>query len=154
MANLEIHFRHSVYDCIVKFITVFGWLVLIFYEKKILLARWCWWLVLVLCEREILLAGCSEDEANIVHISRFFKITYDLYTVDMIHFFFSESSTSNSRILKSNALVVLCRHRTFCMLIQFLRPSTQGRTPTTCPCRHPTCMQLHVGPLVLSLSKR
>jgi len=26
---------------------VFGWLVLIFYERKVLLAGWCWWLVLV-----------------------------------------------------------------------------------------------------------
>ena len=35
------------------------WLVLIFYERKVLLAGWCWF-----CVREILLAGCSEDEAN------------------------------------------------------------------------------------------
>jgi len=40
------------------------WLVLIFCERKILLAGSCWWLVLVSCERKILLAGCSEDEAN------------------------------------------------------------------------------------------
>ena len=37
------------------------WLVLIFCERKVLLAGW---LVLILCEREIPLAGCSEDEAN------------------------------------------------------------------------------------------
>jgi len=46
---------------------VFGWLVLIFCEIKVLLAGWCWWLMLVLCVREILLhplPGCSEDEAN------------------------------------------------------------------------------------------
>ena len=39
---------------------------LIFCERKILLAGWCWWLVL--CEREILLAECSEDEAQTVEI--------------------------------------------------------------------------------------
>jgi len=42
--------------------------VLIFCERKVLLADWCWWLVLVLCEREILLAEYSEDEANRVHV--------------------------------------------------------------------------------------
>jgi len=30
---------------------VFGWLVLIFCEIKVLLAGWCWRLVLILCER-------------------------------------------------------------------------------------------------------
>ena len=36
-----------------------GWLVLIFYERKVLLIGWCW-LVLDLCEREILLMDTAK----------------------------------------------------------------------------------------------
>ena len=35
-----------------------------FFERKMLLAGWCWWLVLILYERKILLVGCNKDEAN------------------------------------------------------------------------------------------
>jgi len=36
-----------------------SWVVLIYCERKVLLAGW--WLVLVWCERKILLADCSEQ---------------------------------------------------------------------------------------------
>jgi len=35
-----------------------------FFERKILLSGWCWWLVLILYEREILLARCNENKRN------------------------------------------------------------------------------------------
>ena len=56
-------------------ISVFVWLVLIFCERKILLAEYCWWLVLILCEKKILLAGCSEDEANRMNMRMAHRLT-------------------------------------------------------------------------------